>query len=153
MGHLVLLTARSVKAQVTRTSTHRAAQNIAGLVSPSAFVISRQLKPMRDQRREVPLSGPDFEEAAPGSSPACVRPRDPEMCVRTGEIPRTEIRPIPNPSAEEVLIPVKASGSAAPSCSPDRAIHPTYGFDACSVSTRSAWLRRPTSEDFRVATP
>ena len=58
-----------------------------------------------------------------------------------------ETRPIPNPSAGEVLFRVKASGSAVPSCSP------TYGFDACSVSKPSAWLRRPTSEDFRVATP
>ena len=31
-----------------------------------------------------------------------------------------ETRPIPNPGAGEVLIRVKASGSAAPSCSPDR---------------------------------
>jgi hypothetical protein len=55
-----------------------------------------------------------------------------------------ETRPIPNPGAGEVLIRVKDSGSAAPSCSPDRAIHPTYGFDACSVSKRSARLRRLT---------
>jgi NADPH:quinone reductase-like Zn-dependent oxidoreductase len=40
-----------------------------------------------------------------------------------------ETGPIPNPRAGEVLIRVKASGSAAPSCSPDRAIHPTFGFD------------------------
>jgi hypothetical protein len=51
-----------------------------------------------------------------------------------------ETRPIPNPGAGEVLIRVEASGSAAPSCSPDRAVHPTYGFGACSVSKRSAWL-------------
>ena len=38
-----------------------------------------------------------------------------------------ETRPIPNPGAGEVLIRVKASGSAAPSCSPDRAIHLTCG--------------------------